>query len=213
MENIEVDDYELKQAKPCYTFETMQHFLKKYDKIMFLIGADNLNSLTKWYKFEELEKLVEFVVFSRNGKISEKYKTIEFNFDISSTEIRENLNDKFLTDKKIILYYKRIKMKQRIAKIVDLIDDKKGEEIESFDLTNSDYFVDAVVIATTMAQKHEAAILDHLKENLKPQESFLNVEESDDWIVIDLGDILIHLMSKDYREKYQLDKFLKEFGK
>jgi ribosome-associated protein len=33
---------------------------------------------------------------------------------------------------------------------------------------------------------------------------------SDDWTVIDLGDVLIHLMSEEYRAKYQMDKFLEE---
>jgi len=44
-------------------------------------------------------------------------------------------------------------------------------------------------------------------------ETFLGVDSSDDWTVIDLGDILIHLMSEEYRAKYQMDKFLEEIKK
>jgi len=104
-------------------------------------------------------------------------------------------------------------MKQRIEKIVNILDDKKALDIENFDLKDSDYFTDAVVIATTMGEKHGNALLDELKKKLKPEEQFLFVDESDDWIVIDLGDILIHLMSEEYRAKYQLEKFLEEFSK
>jgi len=104
-------------------------------------------------------------------------------------------------------------MNERIEKIVKILDDKKAMDIESFDLKESDYFTDAVVIATTMGQKHGFALLDELKKKLKPEETFLFVDESDDWIVIDLGDILIHLMSEEYRAKYQLEEFLKEFKK
>ena len=43
-------------------------------------------------------------------------------------------------------------------------------------------------------------------------EEFLFTEESDDWTVIDLGDILIHLMSEEYREKYKLEEFLNKFN-
>ena len=102
----------------------------------------------------------------------------------------------------------------RIAKIKELLDEKKALDIMDYDLKDSDYFVDYVVVATTMADKHGQALLDHLKKNLKPLgEEFLGVDESDDWILIDLGDILIHLMSEEYRAKYQMDEFLKEINK
>jgi ribosome-associated protein len=64
-----------------------------------------------------------------------------------------------------------------------------------------------------MGQKHGFALLDELKKQLKPDEEFLFIDESDDWTVVDLGDILIHLMSEEYRAKYQLEEFLKEFNK
>lgn len=99
---------------------------------------------------------------------------------------------------------------ERVAKIKELLDEKKALDIMDYDFKDSDYFVDYVIVATTMADRHGAALLDHLKKNLKPQEEFLGVDESDNWIVIDLGDILIHLMSEEYRAKYQMDKFLQE---
>ena len=102
-------------------------------------------------------------------------------------------------------------MKNRIEKIVKVLDDKKALDIETFDLKDKDYFVDAVVIATTMGQKHGYALLDELKKKLKPEEQFLFIDESDDWTVIDLGDILIHLMSEEYRAKYKLEEFLNSF--
>jgi ribosome-associated protein len=99
----------------------------------------------------------------------------------------------------------------RIAKIKELLDEKKALDIIDYDLKNTDYFVDHVIVATTMADKHAHALLDHLKTNLKPLgEEFLGIDSSDDWTVIDLGDILIHLMSEEYRAKYQMDKFLNE---
>jgi len=105
-------------------------------------------------------------------------------------------------------------MNKRIENIVKILDDKKAMDIESFDLKDKDYFVDAVVIATTMGQKHGFALLNELKDKLKPLgETFLFVEESDDWTVIDLGDILIHIMSEEYRAKYKIEEFLSKFDK
>ena len=104
-------------------------------------------------------------------------------------------------------------MENRIKNIVKTLDEKKALDIETFDLKDKDYFVDAVVIATTMGTKHGYALLDDLKKKLKPMgEEFLFTEESDDWTVIDLGDILIHLMSEEYRVKYKLEDFLSKFN-
>ena len=89
---IEISDYELKQNKPCYTIDTIKHFKQFYDKISFIIGADNLSTLDKWKNIDELKKLVEFIVVTRNNIPIKGYKTINIDIPISSTEIR---NGKF----------------------------------------------------------------------------------------------------------------------
>ena len=97
----------------------------------------------------------------------------------------------------------------RIKKIISILDDKKAEDIKAFDLKDKDYFVDTVIIATSNGDKHTYALLDYLKKELKPNgEEFLNIDESDDWIVIDLGDMLIHIMNKEARKKFELEDFL-----
>ncbi len=102
-------------------------------------------------------------------------------------------------------------MNNRIEKIKTILDDKKAEHIEVIDLSSKDYIVDYVVIATTLNPKHAFALLNHLRTDLKPlKEEFLRVDEDDDWTIIDLGDIFIHLMSEKHREKYNLEEFLSE---
>ncbi len=99
-------------------------------------------------------------------------------------------------------------MKNRVENISHILDTHKAESIEAFDLSTKDYFVDYVIIASSLGIRHTEALLDHLKKELKPQEQFLGVEESDEWIVIDLGDILIHIMTPEYRIKYDMESFL-----
>jgi len=100
---------------------------------------------------------------------------------------------------------------KRAQRIKDVIEEKKGEDVQIIDTSGGDYFVDRVVIATSLSDKHTAALLDTLKEKLKPEgEEFLKVQEGDEWIVIDLGDILIHLMTEAYRQKYRIEEFLQE---
>ncbi len=103
---------------------------------------------------------------------------------------------------------------KRVEKIVKILEDKKAENIEILDMRDSEYFVSFVVLATTLAQKHAASLIDELKTKLKADnESFLNIESSDEWTVLDLGDVLIHLLSEEYREFYDLESFLKSLKK
>jgi ribosome-associated protein len=104
-------------------------------------------------------------------------------------------------------------MTNRVEKITSVLDKNKAEAIEVFDLRDKDYFVDYAIIASSLGQKHTTALLDHLKRELKPEEHFNNVDESGDWIVIDLGDILIHIMTPEYRIKYDMESFLAELSK
>lgn len=104
-------------------------------------------------------------------------------------------------------------MENRIKKIIAVLDINKAEEIESFDLQDTEYFVGAVVIATGLGERHNEALLNFMKTALKPEESFVNVEISDGWVVVDLGDILVHIMTSEYRKIYQLESFLDKFGK
>lgn len=103
-------------------------------------------------------------------------------------------------------------MNPRIEKISQVLDMNKAENIEVFDLKGSDYFADYVVIATSLGERHTFALLDHLKRGLKPDEQFLAVDESGDWIAIDLGDILIHILTPHYRNIYDLESFLREIA-
>ncbi len=104
-------------------------------------------------------------------------------------------------------------MQDRINKITNVLDSNKAEAIEVFDLRDRDYFVDYVIIATSLGARHTEALLDHLKRGLKPQEQFLGSDESGEWIAVDLGDILIHVMTPEYRSRYDLETFLSSLQK
>ncbi|NKQ40913.1 MAG: ribosome silencing factor [Sulfurovum sp.] len=100
-------------------------------------------------------------------------------------------------------------MKDRVDAIVNILDSKKAEEIEVFDLSDTDYIAKEVVIANSFGGKHTIALYEHLKNKLKPKgEQFLGAEESNDWVVVDLGDIIVHIMTPAYREHYSIEEFL-----
>jgi len=102
-------------------------------------------------------------------------------------------------------------LEERIERIVNFLSEKKAENIETVDLKGKGYIVDAVIIATALNNKHSIALLNYLRETLKPLgEEFVRVEEDGEWSIIDMGDMLIHIMTEAHREKYNIEDFLKD---
>jgi len=102
-------------------------------------------------------------------------------------------------------------IEERVENIVTLLDDKKAEEIEVFNLEDADYIANRVVIANSLNGKHTVALAEHLKKELRlTGDGFLASDISDEWAVADLGDILIHIMIPEYRQRYSLEQFLSE---
>jgi len=105
-------------------------------------------------------------------------------------------------------------LENRIKRIIEALDDKKASEIESFDLTGKSYMTDGVVIATALNSKHALSLVNTLKDILKPLgEEFFRVDDADDWVIVDLGDILIHILTAQYRERYNIEEFLESIKK
>lgn len=103
-------------------------------------------------------------------------------------------------------------MNDRLQKIAEILDDKKAENIECFDLTDTDYFVDGTIIATQQAPKHALMLVEEIKKTLKPEgEQILHIDESDEWTIIDMADITVHIMSENSRAKYNLEELIKAF--
>lgn len=105
-------------------------------------------------------------------------------------------------------------LENRLKKIAAVLDENKAEQIEIFNLKKSDYMTSGVVIATALADRHLTALAELLKTALKPLgEEFLHIDSSGEWVVIDLADILVHIMTSAARDRYNLEAFLDEFGK
>ncbi|QSZ42645.1 nicotinate (nicotinamide) nucleotide adenylyltransferase [Sulfurimonas aquatica] len=90
---VRVSSFEVDMNKKVPTLKSVQHLLKNYEKIYLVIGADNLKSLQEWYKYEELNKLVTFIVASReNIDIPKEFIKINIDIDISSSELRKKID-------------------------------------------------------------------------------------------------------------------------
>ncbi len=219
---VHVDDYEITKGKSTYTSDTVKHFNIAYRVKYLVIGSDNLASLNKWHHFEWLNATITWVIVTRkkfplalDGLRDTKVLYLEA--PMSSSEIRET-KDLHYVDNKIKTSVQQVlkgqtlmTIDQRVENIVHILDDKKADEIEVFNLEDADYIAKRVVIANSLNGKHTLALADHLKVALKKSgDSILASDMSDDWVVADLGDILIHIMVPEYRQRYSLEQFLNE---
>jgi nicotinate-nucleotide adenylyltransferase len=218
---VEVVAYEIREEKSTTTSQTVKHFNIAYDVKYLIIGADNLHSLTKWHQFEWLNSHITWVIITRDNtplsfKHLKNYKLLMLDTPISSSQIREEKTLHYV-DKKIkksvqkVLEGQTMTLEQRIENIINILDDKKAEEIEVFNLEEADYIAKRVIIANSLNGKHTLALADHLKIGLKKSgDTILASDMSDEWVVADLGDILIHIMIPEYRQRYSLEQFLSE---
>lgn len=192
-------------------------------KLYIVVGADNLAELHKWRNFGELQKLVEFVVLTRPGyEIPRQWaalKRIEIDVDASSSGFRRDFKGEIPPKiaAEVIKFYKRKDMqdpKQRAERIAEILNEKKAEDVQIIDMSEREYIAKFVVIATTLTSRHAASLIEELKSVLKPLgEEFLAIESGDEWSVVDLGDIIVHLISETYRAKYNIEDFLDKLKK
>ena len=88
------------------------------------------------------------------------------------------------------------------------LDDAKAEKVLSIDLAGKSTMADAMVIATGNSDRHVGAIADQIQRKLKEIGILSRAEghESCDWVLIDTGDIIIHLFRPEVRDFYNLEK-------
>ena len=113
---VSVSDFEVAKKRKVPAIETVEALRENYEKIYFVIGADNLASLKKWYRYEELQKLVTFIVATREGvTVPSDYIKLDVNVNISSSALRKEMDRTKLPQccaEQIMKYYKEHNAKQ-----------------------------------------------------------------------------------------------------
>lgn len=107
------------------------------------------------------------------------------------------------------LLHERASSEALLDRVTIWLDDAKAEKIVSIDLKGKSSLGDFMVIATGRSDRHVGAIAEQLRKNLKDAGvSSVRVEglETCDWVLIDAGDILIHVFRAEVRDFYNLEK-------
>jgi ribosome-associated protein len=99
-----------------------------------------------------------------------------------------------------------------LAEIVNWLDEAKAEDVVSIPLEGKSSLGDYMIVATGRNDRHVGAIAEQLREKIKATgEPRVRVEglKACDWVLIDTGDIIIHVFRPEVREFYNLEKMWK----
>ncbi len=111
----------------------------------------------------------------------------------------------------IITYHEKERLTPEESKelILQSLDMDKAEDIVCIPLSNSSALADYMVIANGTSSRHVSALARKIKERLQLKKvKGITIEgiSQSDWVVIDTGDVIIHLFRPEVREFYSIEK-------
>jgi ribosome-associated protein len=99
---------------------------------------------------------------------------------------------------------------EQLLKLVQAeLEERKGQQITVLDVREKTSFTDYMIVVTGTSERHLSSICEYVgakvsENGVKP----LGIEGGPgaDWILLDLGDVIVHAMTAQAREHYQLEK-------
>jgi len=110
---------------------------------------------------------------------------------------------------------KKVSGKALLESILSSLDDNKAEDVVSIDLKGKSEIADFMIVCSGRSSRQVSAIAEKLSDDLKQKfEIFPKVEgkEQGDWVLIDAGDVIVHVFRPEVREFYQLEKLWQGAG-
>ena len=97
--------------------------------------------------------------------------------------------------------------------VVRALEDLKGREIVALDVSRATSVTDYMVIASGTSNTHVKALVDNLLESSHEKGiPSIGVEgrETMEWVLVDLGDVVVHVMKQETRDFYDLERLWSE---
>ncbi len=104
---------------------------------------------------------------------------------------------------------KNLDSQQLLDFALDKVDDMKARDIVKLDVRETSSITDYLVICTGTSKRHVQSIADHVaKEARHAGETPIGQEGQDvgEWVLVDLGDVVVHVMQDQTRDFYDLEK-------
>lgn len=104
-------------------------------------------------------------------------------------------------------------MRELMTELYNELQEKQAEDIVMLDIKNITSIADYFVIASADNVRKVKAIADHAEDFLKKNNLELKSQEGKDtqkWILLDFGNIIIHIFENEEREYYNIEKIWKD---
>ena len=99
--------------------------------------------------------------------------------------------------------------------IVASLEDDKAEDLTVIDLQGKSSLADIMILASGRSARHVGSLADHLAQSIKDRTGTapkLEGMPNADWVLLDLGDIIVHLFRPEVRAFYNLEKIWADEG-
>ena len=102
-------------------------------------------------------------------------------------------------------------LQEKVIELAKSLQDYKAADVVVLDLTKKNTFTDYFVIATAGSATHAGGLEKQVSEkaaviDLPPIKKMQKIADGDEWKLLDLGDVVIHIMSEVARKFYSLEK-------
>lgn len=99
---------------------------------------------------------------------------------------------------------------EELLKVIEkVVDERKGQNITILDVRGKTTITDYMVLVTGTSERHARSLCEYVAEKVKElglQHPGFEGQEGSDWVLLDLGDVILHVMTAQAREFYQLEK-------
>ncbi len=99
---------------------------------------------------------------------------------------------------------------KQIQKLIEIAKDKKASDITRFNMPPHTSLADTMLVISAKNSLQLGAIAQGLKKEVRDSHARVNGSEASGWIVFDLGDVWVHVVTSEIRSYYDLDALFSE---
>jgi len=207
-----------------YMYDSMSCLIKFFPNIKFtwMMGVDNVVNFRKWHRSSEIPKLCNIIIFDRpcsvrginpadfglkpivgldNTEVNNIIIDTNDLYDISSTQIRQKQKE---LETQVNLSKEKLK-----DFILKCLEEKNAVNISCIKIEDQTPLAEYMIFASGRSAKNIQAIAEftaiELKRELKWKADVEGLKSSD-WVLLDAGDVIVHLFHPETRERLKLEE-------
>ena len=99
--------------------------------------------------------------------------------------------------------------------VLSALDDMKARDVSTLDVRSLTSIADTMIVASGTSGRHVKALADHVAEQAKKAGYAvlgMEGEQAAEWVLVDLGDVIVHVMQGATREYYDIERLWKDLS-